>query len=154
VATSGGASYVVQVWADVTDASCADHAYGAKMIAFLREHPCDGLERLLATTTVHGRPVGLAESITAFRGTAKDPYKYTSEFMRLERADGTGSINDLLREGYRLPSGPRHIPAHEAFTVLGQDDGATVWDAWYLDGTTPDNDPPLITMAQDLFLRL
>jgi hypothetical protein len=71
----------------------------------------------------------------------------------LEEADGTGSINDLLREGYRLPSGPGAVPAAEAFNVLGQDNGVTVWDAWYLDGATRTNDSALVQMTKDIFLQ-
>jgi predicted small secreted protein len=148
-----GVTYVVNIWADVKDASCFDHAYGKAIVAFLTEHPCRGLDRVLGTTTVHGRPVGFAESATGFSGTPKDPYAYASEFTKLENADGTGSINDLLREGYRLPSGPTSVPASEAFNVLGQDNGVTVWDVWYLDGPTPANDKALVQMTQDIFLQ-
>ena len=148
-----GNSYVVKIWWDVKDDTCFDHAYGAPIITFLTRHPCTGLERYLATTTVDGRPVGFAESATGFPGTAKDPYHWASRFIALEQANGTGSLNDLLREGYRLPSGPTAIPTGEAFNVIGQDAGVTVWDAWYLDGTTPTNDPPLMKMTEDIFLQ-
>jgi hypothetical protein len=153
VNAADGTTYVVKIWADVTDATCFDHAYGEPIITFLTKHPCSGLERYLGTTMVNGRVVGFAESATGFHGTAKDPYIYASQFGQLEEQDGTGSLNDLLREGYRLPAGPTSIPAHEAFNVLGQDEGVTVWDAWYLTGTTPDNDPALIKMTTDLFLQ-
>lgn len=151
--SSDGRTYPVKIWAAVKDATCFDHAYGTAMITFLTQHPCAGLERVLGTTTVDGRGVGFAESSTAFPAPASDPYRYASRFENLERADGTGSINDLLREGYRLPSGPTAVPPSEAFNVLGQDDGVTVWDAWYLDGPTPDNDKDLIQMTKDLFLQ-
>lgn len=154
VRAGDGTTYVVRIWADVKNATCADHAYGRAVITFLKQHPCHGLERLLATTSVNGRTVGFAESSTGFPGPASDPYKYSAEFAKLEKSDGTGSLNDLLREGYRLPVGPTQVPRHEAFTVIGQDDGVTVWDSWYLSGTTPDDDPALIKMCRDLFLRL
>lgn len=153
VHASGGSSYVIEIWADVKNASCVDHAYGPPIITFLARHPCSGLERYLATTTVGGRPVGFAESATGFPGTARDPYRWASRFARLEQANGTGSLNDLLREGYRLPSGPTAIPRSEAFKVITQDNGVTVWDAWYLNGDTPPNDPALIKMTQDAFLQ-
>jgi predicted small secreted protein len=151
---AGGTPYVVKVWADVKDSTCFDHAYGQPVITFLTEHPCRGLERLLATTTVHGRPVGLAISETSVAGTASDPYKYSGEFRQLLERDGTGSIDDLLRDGYRLPSGPTSIPPHEAFNVLGQDSGIDIYDAWYLEGSTPDNDPALIKMTEGIFLQV
>ena len=150
----GKTSYLVKIWAQVENPTCYDHAYGQPIITFLTEHPCSGMTRILATTTVGGRPVGFAETATSFTGTTANPYIYSSKFTQLEEANNTGSINDLLREGYRLPSGPTAIPAHEAFEVLGQDNGVTIWDAWYLDGPTPDNAKPLMTMAQDLFLQI
>jgi hypothetical protein len=152
-AGDGSATYVVKIWADVTDPTCFDHAYGGPIITFLTRHPCGGLERYLGTTTVHGRPVAFAESATGFRGTPRDPYRYAREFSTLEERDGTGSLNDLLREGYRLPSGPTFVPSPDAFNVIGQDEGVTVWDVWYLDGPTPYNDPALVKMTQDLFLQ-
>lgn len=148
-----GQTYVVQIWADVKDDTCYDHAHGAPIVDFLIKHPCDGLDRVLGTTTVHGRPVGFAESSTGFRGTATDPYKWASKFSELEQQDGTGSIDDLLMDGYRLPSGPTAVPSPDAFNVVGQDEGVTVWDVWYLDEPTPANDKALITMTQDIFLQ-
>jgi hypothetical protein len=148
-----GRTYVVKIWADVRNDTCFDHAYGKAITTFLTQHPCTGLERYLGTTTVNGRPVGFNESATAFRGTAADPYKWAGRFAELENQDGTGSINDLLREGYRLPSGPSYVPSPDAFNVIGQDAGVTVWDVWYLDGSTPYNDKALITMTEDIFLQ-
>jgi hypothetical protein len=148
-----GKTYVVKIWVDVKNDTCFDHAYGTPIVTFLTKHPCTGLERYLGTTAVNGRPVGFAESATAFPGTAQDPYKWSGEFAKLEEQDGTGSINDLLREGYRLPSGPSSVPSPDAFNVIGQDQGVTVWDVWYLDGPTPYNDPALIKMTEDIFLQ-
>ena len=148
-----GTTYVVKIWQQVDNPTCFDHAYGTPMITFLTQHPCSGLRRYLGTTTVHARPVAFALSTTSFPGTATNPYKYATEFTALEKADNTGSIDDLLREGYRLPDGTATIPSSEAFNVLGQDNGVAVYDVWYLDGSTPTNDPALIKMTQDIFLQ-
>jgi hypothetical protein len=153
VHAAGGVTYVVKLWADVRNTTCFDHAYGQPVITFLTEHPCRGLERFLGTTTVGGRRVGFAESVTGFNGTAEDPYVYAGRFHQLEEKDGTGSINDLLREGYRLPSGPKSVPSPDAFSCVSQDIGVTVWDIWYLDGSTPDNAKPLVQLSYDLFLQ-
>jgi hypothetical protein len=153
VHTSDGITYVIKIWADVSDKTCFDHAYGQPMITFLTQHPCRGLQRVLGTTTVKGQPVGFAESVTSFTGTPKDPYVDSGKFRQLEESDGTGSINDLLREGYRLPSGPTSVPSGEAFNVIGQDNGVSVWDVWYLDEPTPSNDKTLIKMTMDVFLQ-
>jgi hypothetical protein len=153
VHAADGVTYVIKIWTDVHNDTCFDHAYGQPMITFLTEHPCQGLERVLGTTTVNGRPVGFAESATSFTGTAKDPYVDSGKFRTLVEKDGTGNINDLLREGYRLPSGPTSVPSPDAFSCVGQDNGVTVWDVWYLDGPTPNNDKPLVTMTTDIFLQ-
>ena len=72
------------------------------------------------------------------RGHPADPYVYSSQFARLENESGTGSINDLLRAGTRLPGWPTSIPAAGAFEVTGEDNGLWIFDAWYLTHR-PDN---------------
>jgi hypothetical protein len=67
--------------------------------------------------------------------------------------NGTGNLNDLMREGYRLPNGPTSVPFPNAFSALAQDNNVTVVEAWYLNGATRDNDPPLEQMAQDIYLQ-
>jgi len=147
-------SYVVKVWATRRDTTCHDHAYGQPIITFLTQHPCSGMTRSLATTTVGGRAVGLSIVTTSFVGTAKNPYAYASAFRVLVDKDGTGSIDDLLRDGYRLPSGPTQVPSPDAFACLIQDNGVSIYDMWYLDGPTPENTKPLETLAQDIFLQV
>jgi hypothetical protein len=149
-----GTTYRVDLWAEVNTPTCADHAYGAPMIAFLRAHQCVGLTRKLATTTVSGRGVGLAISDLGFRDPDPASYRSAGQFVTLVSKDGTGNLDDLLREGYRLPSGPTRVPSPDAFSALGQDNGVEVVDAWYLSGPTPDNDPALVQLAQSIFLQL
>jgi len=152
-AQNGGAGYVVKVWAQAEVRNCAAHAYGP-IIRFLRTHPCYALKQVLATTTVDGRQVGFAQREIGFRGGMDQSYRAAGQFRELVTRSGTGNLNDLLREGYRLPSGPTSVPFPNAFSALGQDNSVTVVEAWYLDGPTPDNDPPLVKMAQDIFLRV
>jgi hypothetical protein len=154
VVADGGRTYVVKVWAQTQDVDCAGHAYGAPVVAFLKQHPCAGLSRLLVTTTVHGRPVGFAQNSIGFKGpTAQAVYQAAGRFRALVTKDGTGNLNDLLREGYRLPSGPTSVPYPDAFLALSQDNSVSIVDAWYLQGSTPDNDPALIHMAKDIYLQ-
>jgi hypothetical protein len=151
IATADG-TLPATIWAkdDITD--CAAHAYGAPMIAFLQRHPCRGAHRVLATIDLHGREVVVSAISTGFAGTARDPYVNAGRFEQLENADNTGSINDLLREGHTIPGIASRIPAHEAFSVLGQDSGVSIFDAWYASGSTADQDPTLLQLEESLFL--
>jgi hypothetical protein len=151
---AGSATYLVKIWTETTNADCAAHAYGTPVISYLKAHPCSGVTRLLATTTVNGKAVGFAQSAIGFKGTAPDVYTTAGNFRVLVTQEGTGNVNDLLREGRRLPSGPTAVPSPDAFSALGQDAGVTIVDAWYLDQPTPDNDPPLLKMAHDIFLQV
>lgn len=144
--------YQAVIWASDTIRNCAAHAYGAPMIAFLQSHPCGPTHRVLATVYVNGRDVDVSSIATSFAGRGARVYVPTEQFVRLEEANGTGSINDLLREGASMPGGTGQIPAHEAFQVLSQDTGADVLDAWYQTGPTRDQDPFLLSLEQDLFL--
>jgi hypothetical protein len=149
-----GSTYVIEVWAQNSVTDCAAHAYGTPVIKYLKAHPCYGLERTLATTTVNGRGVGISACSLGFKGaTAGQSYATAGAFQQLVTKDGTGAPNDLLREGYRLPSGPTSVPQPDAFDALGQDNGVTVFDAWYLNGATPYNDKALVTMEQNVFLQ-
>jgi hypothetical protein len=91
--------------------------------------------------------------IVEIPGTPTDPYIYSSQFSHLENDSGTGSINDLLRAGTRLPGWPTSIPAAEAFQVAGEDNGLWIFDAWYLTGPTTPQAPDLINLERQLFLQ-
>lgn len=149
-----GRSYVVKVWFRTSGKDCAAHAYGKPVIRYLGAHPCDGMTRLLATTKVNGRDVGFAEESVTFGGRYPQMYSYAGKFRKLVSKDGTGNVNDLMREGYRLPGGPTSVPYPNAFNAMSQDAVTTVVEAWYLYDPTPDNDPALVQLAKDCFLQV
>ena len=147
-----GTTYLVTVWAEDRITDCAAHSYG-KVKQYFTQHPCQGASRHLLTLRLQGRTVAMS-AITV--GCAAGPtdqtvYEYAAQFQKLEGEDGTGSIDDLLREGARLP-GTTAIPAQEAFDVQGQDTAVFVLDAWYLEGTTHPQDPALLHLEENLIL--
>lgn len=150
---SDGSNYLIQVWAQKRTTDCSGNAFGAPVIDFLDAHPCSGLTQVLATTTIDGRAVGIAQDTIGFEGDAPKAYRVATEFNDLVGEDGTGNLDDLMRNGYRLPAGPPYVPASNAFDVEAQDASVTVVDAWYLTGATPDDDPALVKMARDVFLQ-
>ncbi len=153
MAHSGG-QYVATVRAEDTAQNCAANSYGAAMIAFFRAHPCPtGIGRRLVTIPYHGRTVAMSVIVVTMPPSRSgDPYQEASELSRLENAPGTGGLNDLLRSGVRPAGWPARIPAHEVFVVAGEDATIAVFDLWYLDGSTADQDPALVALARDLFL--
>jgi hypothetical protein len=151
--TAAGAVYPIDIWVQKSDTDCAGHSHGTAVVAYLRAHPCTGMTRQLATTTVNGKPVGFSAAAVSFAGTAPAVYTTAGKFRTLVLAADTGSINDLLAEGYRLPAGPAAVPEHEAFAAPSQDAGVTVYDAWYLSGSTADNDPALEKMLHSIYLQ-
>jgi hypothetical protein len=154
VTTPDGQRYQVSVLTQDTVADCAANAYGNAVINFLKQHPCaHGATRLLFTVPLDGRTVALSLISLEFAGTPGDPYIYSSQFSQLENDSGTGSINDMLRAGTRLPGWPTSIPAAEAFQVTGQGNGLWIFDAWYLTGPTTPQAPELINLENQLFLQ-
>ncbi len=153
VVAADGTRYPIQIWAQRQVPDCAAHAYGGPVVAFLRRHPCQRLRQLLATTAVGGRAVGLAQRTIVFAGTSAQSAAAARRFDRLVSRSGTGNLDDLLREGVAMP-GTRRLPIPNAFSALSQDGGVTVVEAWYQRGATPSNDPALVKMARDLFLRI
>ncbi|MCT2584662.1 hypothetical protein [Actinophytocola gossypii] len=77
----------------IEDEDCADHAYG-DIEDFLKETPCDRLIRAIYSTTIDGRTVYTSVSVVemADEDTAK-------QLRELTDIDGSGNVNDLVREG-------------------------------------------------------
>lgn len=153
VTGSDGSVYAISIWAEQESDNCAAHAYG-QVQQFLETHPCSGIRQVLATTAINGRAVGFAQNSVGFTGSMQTAYKNAGAFTTLVTKDGTGNLNDLLREGYRLPAGPDQVPSPDAFKALGQDAGVVVTDAWYLIGPTRNNAAPLEKMEEDIFLQI
>lgn len=123
--------------------TCATHAHGAKMIAFLKAHRCDTTRRALATIFVRGDAINVTSIATSIAGSSQNPLGADAQFINLATSPGTGGINDLLQEGHHIP-GPRgHMPPHPVFGVFSAGSGVNIIYAWYRDRPTPPDDPKL-----------
>lgn len=156
--TNNSGTYRMTLWAKDDQRNCAAHAYG-QVAAFFGQHPCRAMTRYLWTLPFNGREAVVSIVIVLNEIGPLQPingvsytYEYAEQLTKLENSPGTGSVNDLLREGHRIPGVGSSIPVGEVFQVLGEDSGVDVFDAWYATGTTASNDPALRQLEQNLFL--
>lgn len=85
------------------DTDCASNAYG-QVADFFRDNPCEGLRRLLFTSSVRDRPVVVSVSTV----TMPDE-RAAAALKKLADTNGTGNVADLLRAGVRVPSVPESL---------------------------------------------
>ncbi|MFL6162011.1 MAG: hypothetical protein ACJ74U_07265 [Jatrophihabitantaceae bacterium] len=121
---------------------CAAHSYG-QVQAFFARTPCTSVQRLLASTSQHGRTVIIASSVVNFRTAAQ-----AQQYLGLVNADGTGNIADLLREGVTYPGGPDQLP-DAAFASRLDGNRVLVAEAGYVGGTSGASDPILRSIAEE-----
>ncbi|MBW4720185.1 hypothetical protein [Saccharothrix obliqua] len=83
-----------QVPEALKDSQCAPHAYGETKV-FLTATPCQQLTRGLFTTkTPDGKTVYTSVSVVRMKTTAD-----ASKLKELTSRDGTGNVNDLVKDG-------------------------------------------------------
>ncbi|MGB3440466.1 MAG: hypothetical protein WBA97_17095 [Actinophytocola sp.] len=76
-----------------TDENCVEHAYG-RIQAHLQATPCDHLSQQLFVTEIDGRTVYASVSVV----TMPDE-EAAAELRALTDEDGSGNINDVVRDG-------------------------------------------------------
>ncbi len=121
--------------------NCAAHAYGRVQVYFAQT-PCSALHRSLFSTTSDGRDVVVAASTVTFASSAQ-----AAEYLRLVTSDGTGNVNDLLREGSRYPGSPSKLPT-SAFASRQDGTRVLVAEAGYADGPSSFADAALQAAAR------
>jgi len=155
--------YKVKTWVRAPETrNCTSVAFGASIVRYLRTHHCFGVGRLLATTVIDHRPVGIAQAEVGFTDppgtpTDEDPpaYGYAGGFCTAAtKAAGAGGITSLISVGYTFPGSGSAIPASHTVAAAAQDDGCYTWDLWYLDGPTKPKDPVLTAWATNTFLQV
>jgi hypothetical protein len=122
-------------------ANCAAHSYGEVQVFFART-PCSAVHRSLFSTTRNGRVVVVAASAVIFASAGQ-----AAEYLRLVTADGTGNINDLLREGSRYPGSPSKLPP-AAFASRQDGPRVLVAEAAFAEGPSDYSDATLQAAAR------
>ena len=146
-------TYQMSLWAHDVITDCGAHSYGQPIIAYFAAHPCRSATRRLWTTPVGGRTLALSVisvSAEVTKVNENPDFSAAQTLVDLENADNTGSVNDLLREGKRIPGASSSIPPNEVFSVVSQDGLVVIMDGWYLSGTTSSNDQQVTDIESDL----
>jgi hypothetical protein len=127
--------------ADDDQANCTAHSYGQVQIFFART-PCSSVHRSLITTERDGRNIVVATSTVTFASLSQ-----ATSYLHLVASDGTGNINDLLREGTRYPGSPSKLPV-TAFASRQDRTRVLVAEAGFVDGRSDYRDPTLQATAR------
>ena len=138
-AKTAAAGYAVKVTDVTTD--CAGHSRGRTKASFEAEN-CVKATRLLATGEVGGRPVLYVVSrIEMASGEAAASVKQVLD------GNGTGNINDLLRDGKTYAGAPAEMPI-SGYASLQEGTVVTVAEAGFVDeGRSSSEDPALRSAA-------
>ena len=148
-------TYDMTLWAQDVITDCGAHSYGQKIVDYFSAHPCRSATRRLWTFPLNSRTAVLSViSVSAQIGKINEnpDFEYAVQLADLENADNTGSVNDLLREGNRVPGVATAIPAAEVFSVTTQDGLVVIMDGWYATATTSPSDAMLKNAEADLSL--
>lgn len=150
--TTTGKRYCGLLWTSDVIHNCSKHAHGAQMIAFLKKHKCGPTGRALATVFVRHDAINVSSIETSISGTARNPFGAQLQFTNLVKSPSGGNINDLMREGHRIPGPNGRMSAHAVLGVFAIGENINIIDAWYRDKPTPKNDYNLRLVEADLKL--
>nr|WP_211662219.1 hypothetical protein [Modestobacter muralis] len=112
--------------ATTTEDSCADHAYGAVADFFARSD-CTSLARSLWSAEVDGRP-----AVVSRADVTMPDADLAAALVTLADTDGSGNVNDLLREGTGYPGGPERLSSSREYASRPQDAVATIVETSYV----------------------
>ncbi|MCZ2828641.1 hypothetical protein O2W14_07335 [Modestobacter sp. VKM Ac-2986] len=114
--------------ATTTEDTCADHAYGAVADFFARSD-CTSLTRSLWSAEVDGRP-----AVVSRADVTMPDADLAAALVTLADTDGSGNVNDLLREGTGYPGGPERLSSSREYASRPQDAVATIVETAYVGG--------------------
>ncbi len=131
--------YAVKVTDVITD--CAEHSRGKAKASFKAEN-CLTATRLLATGVVGGRPVLYV--VSQIEMATSDAAASVKQVLD---GDGTGNLNDLLRDGKTYPGAPHEMPI-SGYASVQNSTMVTVAEAGFVDdGRSSSDDPALRASA-------
>jgi hypothetical protein len=140
--TSAPAGYTVKVTDVVTD--CASHSRGRTQTSFEAEN-CVKATRSLATGQVGGRPVLYVVSRIEMATS-----EAAASVKQVLDSNGTGNLNDLLRERKTYPGAPIEMPI-SGYASVQKGKVVTVAEAGFVDdGRSSNKDPALRSAAAEV----
>jgi hypothetical protein len=122
---SAPTGYAVKVTDVITD--CASHARGRAKSSF-ETQKCVKATRSLATGRVRGRPALFVTSRVQMASA-----EAAASVKQVLDGNGTGNLNDLLREGRSFPGAPETMPA-SGYASVQTAKVVTVAEAGFVDG--------------------
>jgi hypothetical protein len=129
------------------DDDCSAHSYN-KTQQFFQEHPCERLTRLAYTTTIDDHTVYTSVAVVDF-----DDPQFAGDLKKLTAEDGTGNVNDLVREGVVKVDGLDALNAHGGFAAQVQGNRITIVESDYDPATGEVTEDELDDISRDA-LRL
>jgi hypothetical protein len=118
----GGVAFTVQ--AAESQESCAGRAYG-QIATYFQGSDCTGLSRALYSAQVGGRDVVVSVARVRMPDTAA-----ARDLRGRADTNGSGNVNDLLREGVRYPGGPEQLRSAEYASAVSGPTVTIVESAW------------------------
>ena len=138
VKTGAPTGYAVKVTDVITD--CAEHSRGKAKSSFKAEN-CLRATRLLATGVVGGRPVLYV--VSRIEMATSDAAASVKQVLD---GNGTGNLNDLLREGKTYPGAPYEMPI-SGYASVQNGTMVTVAEAGFVDDGRSSSDDPALRSA-------
>lgn len=118
----GAVAFTVEAVA--VDPTCAAHAYG-QVGSSLRANDCTGLSRALYSGQLPGGQI----VVSVIRVRMPDTVSARA-LVALADRNGSGNVNNLLREGVRYPGGPTRIRNEEYASAVSGATVTIVEDSW------------------------
>jgi hypothetical protein len=140
----GGTQYTVE--ALQVDDTCAGHAYG-DTAGFFAGADCTGLSRALYSADINGASVVVSVTRVQMPDTAT-----ARQLQALTDRNGSGNVNDLLREGIRYTGSPAELSGAEYASAVSGSAVTIVESAWV--DPDADGDSTTIDRVADAGLAL